>query len=640
MKKGSITIFLSLILVVSLSFLWAAVSSSALAGSRYLFTVASEAVTKSIFASYDTYAWEQYRILMLSDPYEAVETGRQCAVDYSSGSGMFDIKISSVGLSVTETLASDGAAAWQRQAVEYMGYCLPLDFVSWLWEQSSLSELWQDLTGWISSLSALFEPIVSVEQKLCQLEDSLNEAVLQFQKTRELLTDVSESANILKGLLTPQSGVDSGSGQTQGDSSDTGMITKAWVEVSDSLREALESCEKQEVQLSSLSEETASQLESTAMLKDEIQAMIDGLTDTADLISQSGIKDYLNTLTSRVTFLQDLPQQLADQFSFIEQAARIALPELEEVMNGGGLEALEAIADLAGELAGEEWQVSAAGMTEGTEEDSFHLSSLLNVKSWLEQGILALVLENPSSVSAASSGSSVIRTERTSEYGILERTYSNLLYGEYALRYTADYTEPDNYGLCYETEYLIAGRSSDRENLSEVASELLMIRGALNLTYLLTDSSKKAQADSVAAGISLLLGGFVPPSLLSVLLLVLWGLAEAVCDVRGLLAGESVSLIKNSAEWQLSWDRLLTIFDESAASGSRGGGMSYSDYLRLLLFLEPLEEKCFRTMDAAQDNLSAISSGFDISNAASCGQVTVAGTAGRRTYELMLTYGY
>ncbi len=65
--RGEITLFLSLILVVMISFLCTALQSARIAGSRYLFSLAAEASARSLLAVYDTSAWEQYRILMLSD---------------------------------------------------------------------------------------------------------------------------------------------------------------------------------------------------------------------------------------------------------------------------------------------------------------------------------------------------------------------------------------------------------------------------------------------------------------------------------------------------------------------------------------------------------------------------------------------
>src|SRR5699024_11232075 len=61
-------------------------------------------------------------------------------------------------------------------------------------------------------------------------------------------------------------------------------------------------------------------------------------------------------------------------------------------------------------------------------------------------------------------------------------------------------TEPS---LKYEVEYILAGKSSDKENLESVLFKIFLIRMSLNYICLLGESSLKAQADVMAAVISI-----------------------------------------------------------------------------------------------------------------------------------------
>src|SRR5699024_2732482 len=57
---------------------------------------------------------------------------------------------------------------------------------------------------------------------------------------------------------------------------------------------------------------------------------------------------------------------------------------------------------------------------------------------------------------------------------------------------TAEENDMSDRSLAYETEYIIAGKSSDKENLEAVLFRMFLIRMALNYAYLLTDTQKQS----------------------------------------------------------------------------------------------------------------------------------------------------
>ena len=86
-------------------------------------------------------------------------------------------------------------------------------------------------------------------------------------------------------------------------------------------------------------------------------------------------------------------------------------------------------------------------------------------------------------------------------------------------------------------EYLLSGKKSDRENLKEAVNKVLMLRGSMNLLYLLNSPDKKAEAEALAAAVT---AGIIPAQMaVSFLILTLWAFGEAVLDVKTLLAGGS-----------------------------------------------------------------------------------------------------
>lgn len=625
---GQITIFLSLLLMTLISFLCVALASARSAGSRYLFSLASEAAAKSMFAAYDTKVWEQYRILMLTDEELAGQLGEECAQAYTGGA-LFPVVVSAVELTEPRTFGEEGARAWEEGAVSYMENRLPAELISWLWEQSGLASGLEDLTRWVTGFRDLLEPLTQLEQRLCELEAQLSEAVEAFAEGKRLAESIGDSAQALSQLAEA--------------GAEPEELGAAWNALKDTFEQIQGYAQGRQDSLSRLMSTASEQLEAAGALKRQVEELAGSLAggESPGAAVMAGIGDYIASLTERAGFLERLPEQLTGQRELLERLGGFSMPSLEEVLSGNAGAALSSLAAAASGLSGAEWNPERLEAEEGSEADRADLRRLLELKDWLDEGILWMTLEDSGSVSQASLEERLVRTQRAGDNGLLDQAYRNLLYGEYALRYTASYTGEGRAGLKYETEYLIAGQDSDSANLAAVASQLLLMRGAANLAFLMTDEAKRTEARTVAAGISAALGGFVPAALLAMALMVLWALAEAVCDVRGLFAGRRVPFWKSASDWQLSWGNILDLFgDGFLKSADRESGMDYEAYLRLLLFLVPLREKCFRTMEIAQENLRADRNGFEIGRAISRAVVTVTGQAAGQNCRQQLSYGY
>lgn len=162
------------------------------------------------------------------------------------------------------------------------------------------------------------------------------------------------------------------------------------------------------------------------------------------------------------------------------------------------------------------------------------------------------------------------------------------------------YTKPLEKGkLRYQIEYILSGKDTDAGNLEKIAEKLLLLRGASNCAFLFSDSVRTAQAEMVAAVVSLVL---LSPQLKDALknaLLFAWAYLESIRDLRTLFDGGRVPLWKTSGTWQTSLVDLLTP-EESIRSGGTGEGLLYTDYLQALLFLEGSSVKSLRTMDVME----------------------------------------
>lgn len=223
-----------------------------------------------------------------------------------------------------------------------------------------------------------------------------------------------------------------------------------------------------------------------------------------------------------------------------------------------------------------------------------------------KMGLIDLVVPTERGISDAVTDKRTLTSGRTLQTGMLmdsgiqtDNSYtSGILFGQYLLKKLGNYRKPAASGLNYQVEYILGGKNSDRENLKSVAAKLLLIRQGVNMAHLLADGGKRIQLETLSLAIAS--SFLVPPAaaVIEAALLVCWAFAESVLDVRELFAGGHVPLVKNASDWQLSLSNLSHILDHLDTSRKDSkGGMSYEDYLRVLLIAKGKQEKVIRGMD-------------------------------------------
>lgn len=226
-------------------------------------------------------------------------------------------------------------------------------------------------------------------------------------------------------------------------------------------------------------------------------------------------------------------------------------------------------------------------------------------------GILRLVLEDQDAISGNRVNSEVLIKGRMKKglanMGNLEPTgaedlISRFLFQEYLLRYMGCFGGEDpEAALRYQIEYLIAGNDSDTDNLRSVANRICAMREAANVLYLLADQEKYLEIQAAAI---LVCGIFALPVLIplvEIAILMGWAYAESVYDVKSLLAGGKIPLIKDASSWHYS---LETALSGELQDGTEGGdGLSYQDYLRILMMLTDQDTLTQRAMDMVEADI-------------------------------------
>lgn len=135
-----------------------------------------------------------------------------------------------------------------------------------------------------------------------------------------------------------------------------------------------------------------------------------------------------------------------------------------------------------------------------------------------------------------------------------------------------------------ETEFLICGKNNEFKNVNGTRRRIIGLRMISNMAFLLTDPDKQAQISSFANAV----GGIVFPGVGSTIVyaavVTLWGYGESVSDYRTLWQGGRVPLWKDTESWQTDLSDLLTSTSDTIEGKEGGHGLSYAQYLRILLY--------------------------------------------------------
>ena len=185
-----------------------------------------------------------------------------------------------------------------------------------------------------------------------------------------------------------------------------------------------------------------------------------------------------------------------------------------------------------------------------------------------------------------------------------------VLFHSYLATHFDDFLEENKNGaLSYEQEYLIAGKATDRENLSSVAMRICAIRTILHFVSLYTDSTRKEPVEQAALAACGIIGLPALKSIVVFLLLFVWALEEAIIDTAALLQGKRLLLYPGKNGGNLSFQELLkfskTFVLEKAKQrkDDKGLAFGYNEFLQMFLFLTSKEDKKYRAADLVQENL-------------------------------------
>lgn len=621
-RKGEITVFLTLILVSICSLLCGMAESVRTAGARCYLRMSSNSAADSLMAQYHRELWKQYRILGLEfDNKETlVREAGEFLNPYINAQNWYPMKISKMEAKDITVLTEGEGRYMEQEILDYMKYGL----VDTNWEELDetgagvLLEAWKEGES-VSRVSRLYsahsKEAVQLEKALENIDSRLKSQKEYWSGARKCLRKldgggfISQAKNVIKELRRVPG------------------LVETYEKRADRLKERLdESRERFWEERENLSPEV------WAAFEEEI-------AQYESYVSHDGqrrreVESLKNDSLARIQWIEGsilMAEDVIDAIDSWEGEDEDEEPD-EEAMWNPVLEYWDGYATLS---LGVEFGVKDKG------KEGF----LEQVGNLLSGGFLEVVLPEGAVVSgrklplALAPSVCADRDGKYEEEGIpdgVKNLLHRLLAAEYIVRFFHGFQKEGRNDGFYELEYIVNGKDVDRDNLSGTVSRLIGLREGLNLIHIFSDSGKRQEARNLALAI---VGGsgFLPLVFLtSFLIMSVWALGEAFLDVRCLLDGGKIPVLKTRSDWKLGLDELLQIGqnkglgDKGMWDGS-GGGLDYKEYMRILVFGGYGTDMIYRMMDMMEINIGREQKGFSMERCA-CKVDMVAEVSGKHIF--------
>lgn len=257
-----------------------------------------------------------------------------------------------------------------------------------------------------------------------------------------------------------------------------------------------------------------------------------------------------------------------------------------------------------------------SGHTEGeiveyTENNELGVSPADSFLSYITSGLLYCTVDNVDELSSESINPSelIFSRMKADRYNLgnlqledesaPEQIIERYVFQEYLLRYMGRYGYEGEDALKYQIEYIISGKSSDIDNLSDVVDRIFAIRCSEDFLCLSGDEERCSEAEIYADLISVITYTEELADVYKEMILLVWSAYEALYDVRSLLAGNRIEAIKTSENWH-------TLISGNTVGANNAGdedGLTYTDYLRILMMLTSKKALVGRAMDMVEADI-------------------------------------
>ena len=646
--KGSVSLFNAMVFLLVASVITVTIKSARIQGAKVMVRTASSMALDSVFAEYNYQLFSEFGVLLFDGKQGQETVSKEVLAEklgnymqynldtdkelyFSDAADLYGITVNGVSVDRLIMATEHGGLLWEDMAVDYEKYAKPISLAAeylGFEETNKEAQAVQEISDQIVECT---EQILKINNKVRILVGLIDGVKCPETGLDYLRIEVEE--NFIKKFCPYEPTYDN---LRINQLAVSGVISKEVKNPLKNLEEAkkcvrtgrLEEAANELLEISGLAGDCLERIESTDMMGDflgvDMEKLKTGIEEVDALIENNSeylSDEVLEGLSEELVQLEQYREVMAEEVCDVEAVKRAVMYDRnvlqQAVLEINAIDVRDDSEKVQKQLEqlektiksysfeGLEFNYSSLGVSS---EDTSILDAL---SDFIENGILAIVLPEGKSVSAASvprlpdSASNVCgKTKDTSMLtaGGDSATLlaKNIVYTEYVMdNFSSFMDEKGRTVIDYEVEYIICGEKSDKKNLTETVMRIAALRSGTNMVYLLTDSEKKSEAYTLA--VSMAGATAIEPviRLLQYTFLYVWAFAEGLSDVRRLFDGEKIELIKTKDTWNLSFEKLMSHDFKNDSKRSKNG-LDYEMFLRILLYLESDSIKAAYTMDLVE----------------------------------------
>lgn len=586
-KSGSVTIFVCLIFICISALICGLLESARTSGARLYLQTAGDSAIDSLFSRYHRALWDNYKILSLeSESDEKIsELMLSYMQPYIENSGMYRIQNPQIKLNKKISLSDNGGMYLEQEIIDYMS----LGVFESVFEGSP-DDLWKDI-----------EDAMSMEKITTDYGLGSKEAIEVEKALKRLSENIEKQEEIRSKMKSAVS------------AQNISEIKKLCKDLKSTLKKAPDLIKKYEKKADRMSE--------------KIREIENKNADNISKLSESN-REYIDGEISKFKEYVDKDSERRIEISALAGLSESMISEVEELESD--IESLQEMMEAEDDEEqdydiGEAWNNLGSGIDALTVmrlnfkygiADEEKEEKLKQVKELISDGIFSLVIPENREVSNKSINRLSLPSNAITGGYSGRNLAQRLLVNEYMGTYFADFTDDIDTPLSYELEYILNGDTSDRINLENAILKILAIREGLNYMHIISDASKMQSAQELATVISGVLCLPQITLLIKFLIIAVWALVESAIDLRCLLSGGKVPLIKSRDDWSADLDSIFDILNNNSLREKEASsrGINYEGYLKMLLYIEEPVKRNFRMMDIMQLDISRSQNDFLIND--------------------------
>lgn len=580
--KASVTIFLSLVITVVIVVVCTVIESARISVSQMEGKAATYMAVESVFAGYGKQLYQDYGILLA---WEQEPLGNQVTRYMQDNINMADldfkkydfsnIEIESVNILKQKYATDKEGDLFVKQVVDYAKYIVGIDAVNKLISDSEEENNNKETCNEIKENSNVTNIANDVSKEMIGIVEKINTQIDELKKTEKLkgkMSAVFQKFDDLKANITANI-----TGQNQNQNIHNKKVKKFWNKY-----KKLKSVLKIEDTLIS---KTLTDMDTYVEKKNAIEKEMNG--------DFSGYEDYIESDRESLKVIKESIEEI------------LTASNVDADINQSNISEIEKMLDKVKSIEKSLWNLKKGNSNDDAKEEK---NLYERAKSLISDGVLGIVLEDVNNISTMQIRNlnlpTTLETDGNKKADLIKDITNKGIFVKYIELYFNNYAKISEYGnddtaLKYEMEYILNGNLNDKDNLTETIKKLVEVRNLSNGAYLITDGEKMKEITTLAETVATAIGmPFLTPVAQAVIIEA-WALTEAVIDVRQLLNGEKVPIVKNSENWNSSIKNIGT-FEDGCKNNT---GLTYTQYLQTMIMTQKTKNTVFRTMDLVQVNM-------------------------------------